>query len=116
MAIEAKHALLLLSVGFLTGIPPAHVLGHELPCLGRTAMADRLADAHGESRRAFGPAGGGGLVELWTSAGGATWTLVVTTPAGASCLVAEGWGWRDDKRRGGPEARPGTNPDSRPTP
>ena len=123
MAIEAKRLSALLSVGFLTGLPPSHAvspaLGHELPCIERAAFAALLVQRHREQRRAFGPAGGGGLVELWASAGGATWTLLVTTPGGVSCLVAEGRGWRankrrDNKRRGAAEPRPGKNTDSGP--
>ena len=36
----------------------------------------------------------GGLVEVLTDGKGGTWTIIVTTPQGMSCLVAAGEGWR----------------------
>ena len=36
----------------------------------------------------------GGVVEILTSPDGNTWTIIVTTPQGMSCLVAAGEGWR----------------------
>ncbi len=36
----------------------------------------------------------GGLVEVLTTSDGSTWTIIVTTPQGVSCLVATGEGWR----------------------
>jgi len=47
-----------------------------------------------EALVARGVTSGGGLVEVLTDAKGATWTIIVTTPEGVSCLVADGEGWR----------------------
>ena len=43
---------------------------------------------------AVGVTNKGALVEVLTSADGGTWTIIVTTPQGMSCLVAAGEGWR----------------------
>jgi hypothetical protein len=37
----------------------------------------------------------GGLVEVLSDGKGGTWTIIVTTPQGMSCLVAAGEGWRN---------------------
>jgi hypothetical protein len=36
----------------------------------------------------------GGLVEVLSTGNGTTWSIIVTTPTGMSCLVAAGEGWR----------------------
>ena len=36
----------------------------------------------------------GGLIELLTTRDGATWTIIISTPQGLSCLLASGEGWR----------------------
>ena len=36
----------------------------------------------------------GALVELLTAKDGITWTIILTSPKGVSCLVASGDGWR----------------------
>ncbi len=37
-------------------------------------------------------------IEIFTSAGGGTWSLVVTNPNRTSCLITHGGSWRDLKR------------------
>lgn len=46
----------------------------------------------------------GGLVELLTADDGKTWTIIVSTADGTSCMVASGEGWRVLKVQWGPEA------------
>ena len=36
----------------------------------------------------------GSLVEVLTDAKGGTWTIIVTSPEGMSCLVLSGEGWQ----------------------
>ena len=37
-------------------------------------------------------------IEIFTSAGGGTWSLVVTNPNRTSCLITHGGSWRDVPR------------------
>ena len=74
-------------------------LGHETPvrqqCDQRDDVLELLARKYQEVPVAAGVTnGGGGLVEVLTDARGDTWTIIVTTPQGLSCLVAAGEGWR----------------------
>ena len=60
--------------------------------------AQLLSNKYSESRVAFGVTANGGLVEVLKSGPQAktdTWTIIITTPKGVSCLVAAGEGWRD---------------------
>ena len=53
-----------------------------------------LANKYKEAPVAVGVTNTGGLVEVYSTGDGNTWTIIVTTPQGMSCLVAAGEGWR----------------------
>lgn len=59
----------------------------------RAEIVDKLAGQYAEAPVAMGLASSGGVIELFTSADGATWTLVLTMPDGLSRMVAAGEGW-----------------------
>ena len=61
----------------------------------RTDVVKSLGETHGESTVAMGLASNGGVLELFTSADGSTWTIIVTMPDGKSRLVGEGKAWMD---------------------
>jgi len=52
-----------------------------------------LAQRYAETRVARGLSSNGRMIEVFASGDGATWTMVVTTPQGHSCIVASGEGW-----------------------
>ncbi len=58
-------------------------------------MVEKLGRDYAERPTAMGLASNGGVLELFTAAGGATWTLVLTMPNGSSRLIAAGEGWVD---------------------
>ncbi|MFQ5774404.1 MAG: hypothetical protein ACE5GS_07815 [Kiloniellaceae bacterium] len=64
-------------------------------CNKRQHVLDLLAKKYKEAPVASGVTNNGGLVEVLTDAKGGTWTIIVTTPQGMSCLVAAGEGWRN---------------------
>ncbi len=64
----------------------------------RDRVLTHLAEKYGEAPVAVGLTSAGGLVEVLTTDDGRTWTIIVTTPQGISCLVAAGEGWRDVER------------------
>ena len=66
-------------------------------CNERKNVLDLLSNKYSESRVAFGVTNNGGLVEVLKSTSNAkadTWTIIITTPQGVSCLIAAGEGWR----------------------
>ncbi len=54
-----------------------------------------LAQRYGEAPVAGGVMAQGGLIEVFTTPSGATWTMVVVRPDGLTCMVASGEGWRN---------------------
>lgn len=71
------------------------------PALGQPQCNDRddvlelLSKKYKETPIAAGVTNTGGLVEVLTDGESGTWTIIVTTPQGMSCLVAAGEGWRN---------------------
>lgn len=63
-------------------------------CEERTALLEVLTGRYDETPAALGIASSGGLVEVLTSGSG-TWTIIVTSPQGVSCVVAAGEIWRN---------------------
>ena len=59
-------------------------------CGERTAVAERLASGYGETRQSVGLAANNSMIEVYASDATGTWTIVVTTAAGMTCLVASG--------------------------
>lgn len=60
-------------------------------CADRASMAAQLSGRFAEAPTHAGLAAAG-LVELWVSPGG-SWTMTLTLPSGAMCLVAAGTDW-----------------------
>lgn len=87
-------ALALLAFGALTFQPgQATAQGVPSACAKRDALLSQLANRYGEVPVAIGVADGR-LVELLTAKDGVTWTIILTSPQGVSCLIASGDGWR----------------------
>jgi hypothetical protein len=108
LALAALAALALLLL--LDGPGPARAqqvvrqIAQQIPagsgdlCLARGEMA-RLLDARfAETPAALGVTEAGGLVELFHAKDGATWSIILTTPQGRSCLLASGEGWSERPR------------------
>ena len=106
-----------INCGVLTGIVGALALGLALmfvmapktsaqspDCLARDSLAKLLEERYSETPVAAGLEAGGRLIELFISADSASWTMVMTTPAGESCVIAVGNHWMDRERPaiGGP--------------
>ncbi len=66
-------------------------------CGHRKDVLKELSERYKEAPVALGVASNGGLLEVLSSNGGATWTIIVTSPDGVSCLVAAGEDWQPTK-------------------
>jgi hypothetical protein len=64
-------------------------------CNERDNVLELLAKKYKEAPIAAGVTNTGGLVEVLNDPKSGTWTIIVTTPQGMSCLVAAGEGWRN---------------------
>lgn len=65
----------------------------QTACGERGVIADRLAQKYGERPTSIGLATNGSVIEIFASADG-TFTILVTSPDGKTCLVAAGEGWQ----------------------
>jgi hypothetical protein len=62
-------------------------------CGDRTAVLTTLGGRYAERTEAMGLAGNGTVVEVLSYEDG-TWTIIMTTPNGVSCLLAAGDYWQ----------------------
>lgn len=75
-------------------VAPTAALAQSGFCGPRSTVVEDLAEKYQEAPVAIGVTSGGGLVEVLSSSDGETWTIIVSTPEGVSCLIAAGEGWR----------------------
>jgi hypothetical protein len=85
------RTLFALSLGFV-GLILVTQVAFAGPCAIRSDVVAQLADRYQETRRGMGRAGNDSVVEVFASESG-SWTIIVTTPSGFSCLVGSGDGW-----------------------
>jgi hypothetical protein len=94
-----KRTLFALSLGFgaliLVTQAQAQVSAQSTApqCGPRAMVLAQLADHHGESRRSMGIAANNMVMEVFASDTSQSWTIIVTTPQGQTCLVASGAGF-----------------------
>lgn len=63
-------------------------------CDRRERVLGLLAEKYQETPVAVGVTTRGSLVEVLSDDAGKTWTIVVTSPQGISCLLLTGEGWK----------------------
>ena len=66
----------------------------EPQCNTRDSVIKQLSDKYREAPVAVGVTHNGGLIEVLSTGEGKTWSIIITSPQGMSCLVAAGEGWR----------------------
>lgn len=65
----------------------------QVVCKDRTTFLRHLGASYSEAPVAIGLANNGSVIEVLSSQGGGTWTIIVTKPSGLSCIVASGEAW-----------------------
>ncbi len=90
-----RHLLspVLAAAAVILTTPPAPA--QMMACGARDAIVERLDGTYAESRRGHGLQPGRGVLEIFASEGG-SWTLLLTLPNGASCILAAGEAWSPD--------------------
>ena len=77
---------------------PSTALGQHIPgpdhevCLARSKMQKSLKDEHHQRVTGYTKGTTSGMIQLWQSAAGQTWTIV-TILNGESCIRAAGGNW-----------------------
>ena len=64
-------------------------------CAKYTDIAKHLSANYSEAPVSIGLASNGGLVQVFSSKEGETWSIVMTMPNGMSCLLAAGESWEN---------------------
>jgi len=85
----------LIAAGLAAGI--ATVIGAtsasaEMFCGEREKIVGELKETWREDRTAIGLSNNGGVLEVYASEAG-TWTLLLTTPEGQTCMIGAGEHW-----------------------
>ena len=68
--------------------------GAQPACAPRAQILGWLGSAYREAPVAAGVTAGGELVEVLARPDGRTWTIIITSPTGRTCLMAAGEGWQ----------------------
>ena len=89
--VSIAVAMMLLASAALMARPAAA----QSAAMPRTAVVELLGDRYSEQSVGLGIARNGGVIELFTSTDGATWTIVLTMPNGMSQVIASGESWMD---------------------
>lgn len=77
----------------------------EPACASHEAVSKQLEQRYAEAPIAMGLANSGKLIQVFASADGGSWTVVVTEPDGTSCIAASGRYWQTVTEKAlGPEA------------
>ncbi len=66
----------------------------DITCGLHHDIVAQLAGQYQERPVAIGISDNGRLLQVLSSADGATWTVIVTTPQGISCVLATGQSWQ----------------------
>ena len=91
-----------LTLALLFGVKVARA---EPPCASHEAVSKQLEQRHAEVPVAMGLAASGKLLQVFASADGASWTVVLIEPDGTSCIAASGQYWQTVTEKNlGPEA------------
>jgi hypothetical protein len=93
-----RGALVGFAGGLALGLALIFVMASEASaqtsgCQAHENLARLLEERFAEHPVAAGLEASGLLIELFASADSASWTLVTTTPAGESCVIAVGEHW-----------------------
>jgi hypothetical protein len=93
-----RPALLFTSLAFACGVTASSLSaqtaeGVRMPCHDAGEIARQLSSKYKEAPVAFGLQSNGNLLQIYASDQKNTWTVVSTSPAGQSCIVAAGKRW-----------------------
>lgn len=82
-------AALAVAVALAAG-PPAAEAQPSRTCADREKVLGKLEADFGETRQSYGLAANSSLIEVYASAETGTWTILVTTAQGLTCILAAG--------------------------
>ena len=95
MTRHTRRPLIVATVIMIGFIWLAEAAQAQMVCGKRALVIEQLGEKYGEQQRGIGmsKATGGRIYEIWFSEATGTWTILVTYPAGRTCLDAVGENW-----------------------
>jgi len=72
-------------------------------CGPRDRILGVLAERYGETRRSVGLGNGNQVLEMFASTETGSWTVIVTSPSGLTCLLASGQSYEEVAEELGPK-------------
>lgn len=85
--------LKLISISAIAALLTITAASAQNACFNRDALVKHLDGKFDEAPIAAGLAANGSVLEVFTSPDGLTWTIVLTQPNGATCIMASGESW-----------------------
>ena len=79
----------------LAGCSVSNAQTTQMICGEGKEIRSALWSMHHEQERGGGLSDNGGLVQLFATKDGSTWTLLLTPPGGPTCLLGSGKDWFD---------------------
>lgn len=76
---------------------PATDASAQMVCGQREDIVAQLESKYGEVRRSYGLQQGRGVVEVFANGDSGSWTILVTSPQGKTCLMAAGEAFQADE-------------------
>ena len=83
----------ILNAGLLIGVLGSPGPAQAASCANRDMVVDRLQTQYSEQLTAGGMQTAQSIMEVWTSEDTGTFTVILTSPNGQSCVVATGTHW-----------------------
>ena len=93
-----------LIIGAALAVLSVPAMAQQMPCGPRDKVINGIAGKFGETRQSIGLHPRGSIVEVYANTETGTWTIVVTTPGGRSCLMSAGQSFQNTSG----DANPGT--------
>lgn len=94
LMLTAVMAVVLGIMVLLSSEPAAAQSAAQAPLgFSRDEIVAQLGERYNEAPVAGGIAANGSILEVFSSADGQSWTIIITRPDGRSRVIAEGEGW-----------------------
>lgn len=96
--ISSSLALVTGALALVTSLQPQSASAQaQMACAPHKAVVAKLGETFKEHAASLGLAANGHMMQIYSTPSGETWTLVSTSPAGMSCILASGKHWQSIK-------------------
>ena len=94
-SLDGRMRALITAIAIIASTSTPSTADEPAICRPRSEVLSHLARSYGELPKGAGLTDAGNLLEVLSAANGSTWSIIVTTPQGTSCLVAAGEAWKE---------------------